>query len=110
MHIEVMNVVRPGVWCAGNVCPARHCRQLDPDVVWRVFPRQQMAFDFAKTCWQVVIIVESCVCLRAIRAPIITCYLPQSVAVFAFESEELGHQGQRKYLVTTYYHFSQKYL
>lgn len=30
-----------------------YCRQLDPDTVWRVFPRQQMAFDFAKTCWQV---------------------------------------------------------
>jgi hypothetical protein len=60
-------------------------RQLDPDMVWRVFPRQQMAFDFAKTCWQ-------------------------SVVVFAFESEEFGHQGQRKYLVTTYYHFSRRYL
>ena len=36
--------------------------------------------------------------------------LMQSVVVFAFESEEFGHQGQRKYLVTTYYHFSRRYL
>ena len=34
----------------------------------------------------------------------------QSVAVFAFESEEFGNKGQRKYLVTTYYHFSHRYL
>lgn len=34
----------------------------------------------------------------------------QSAVVFAFESEEFGNQGQRKYLVTTYYHFSMKYL
>ena len=34
----------------------------------------------------------------------------QSVAVFAFESEEFGHQGQRKYLVTTYHRFARQYL
>ena len=34
----------------------------------------------------------------------------QSVAVFAFESEEFGCQGQRKYLVTTYPLFARKYL
>lgn len=34
----------------------------------------------------------------------------QSAVVFAFESEEFGNLGQRKYLVTTYYHFSINYL
>ena len=34
----------------------------------------------------------------------------QSSAVFAFESELLGSTGQRKYLVTTYYAFGQRYL
>ena len=34
----------------------------------------------------------------------------QSAVVFAFESEDFGHEGQRKYLVTTYHHFSQNYL
>ena len=44
----------------------------------------------------------------------ISCYynlsLVQSSAVFAFESEDFGRQGQRKYLVTTYYEFGQRYL
>lgn len=40
----------------------------------------------------------------------ISCMSIQSAVVFAFESEEFGNQGQRKYLVTTYYHFSMKYL
>lgn len=58
---------------------------LQPETVWRVFPRQQMAFDFAKTCWQ-------------------------SVAVFSYECEKFGREGQRKFLVTTYYNFGQHYL
>ena len=28
-------------------------RLLEPESIWREFPRQQMAFDFATTCWQV---------------------------------------------------------
>ncbi|KAL5463616.1 hypothetical protein EMCRGX_G032530 [Ephydatia muelleri] len=34
----------------------------------------------------------------------------QNVAVFSYEAEEFGREGQRKYLVTTYYEFGQKYL
>lgn len=34
----------------------------------------------------------------------------QNVAVFAFESEDIGKEGQRRYLVTTYYVFGREYL
>ena len=30
--------------------------------------------------------------------------------MFSFESEEIGRDGQRKYLVTTYYEFGQRYM
>ncbi len=39
-----------------------------------------------------------------------TGHTHQSCAVFAVESEELGRTGQRRYLVTTYYEFGQRYL
>ncbi|KAL5463611.1 hypothetical protein EMCRGX_G032525 [Ephydatia muelleri] len=53
--------------------------------VWKVFPKQQLAVDFARAC-------------------------RENVAVFSYEAEEFGREGQRKYLVTTYYEFGQKYL
>lgn len=34
-------------------------RLLEPESVWREFPRQQMAFDFATTCWQVHYVITS---------------------------------------------------
>lgn len=37
-------------------------------------------------------------------------FILQNVAVFSYEAEEFGCDGQRKYLVTTYYEFGQKYL
>ena len=37
-------------------------------------------------------------------------YWMQNVAVFAFESEELGKDGQRRYVATTYYEFGKRYL
>ena len=43
-----------------TVCYVVFYRHLDPDIVWRVFPRQQMAFDFTKTCWQVTLYYISC--------------------------------------------------
>ncbi|XP_064403088.1 DNA-directed primase/polymerase protein-like [Halichondria panicea] len=65
--------------------PTKKTCYLTPEPLWRLFPRQQMAFDFSRSCYQ-------------------------SSAVFAFESEVLGTTGQRKYLVTTYYEFGQRYL
>ena len=32
------------------------------------------------------------------------------MAVFAFESEEFGSEGQRRFLVTSYYEFGKRYL
>ncbi|XP_065920720.1 DNA-directed primase/polymerase protein-like isoform X2 [Dysidea avara] len=58
---------------------------LKPKDVWRTFPRQQMAFDYVRQC-------------------------AQSIAVFAYESEELGGGGKRRYLVATYLTFVTRYL
>ena len=50
-------------------------RLLEPESVWREFPRQQMAFDFANTCWQVHYVTTSLpVLLRSSSTPIFTLY------------------------------------
>ncbi|XP_078661428.1 DNA-directed primase/polymerase protein-like isoform X2 [Branchiostoma floridae x Branchiostoma belcheri] len=55
-----------------------------PSPVWRLFPRQKLAFDFARCC-------------------------KQDVHVFSCEVEGESEQGQRKYLVTTYEQFWDMY-
>ncbi|XP_035664104.1 DNA-directed primase/polymerase protein-like [Branchiostoma floridae] len=55
-----------------------------PSPVWRLFPRQKLAFDFARCC-------------------------KQDVHVFACEVEGESENGQRKYLVTTYEQFWDMY-
>ena len=37
------------------------------------------------------------------------CFM-QSVGIFSFESEEFGREGQRRYIVATYYDFGKRYL
>ncbi|XP_035664107.1 DNA-directed primase/polymerase protein-like [Branchiostoma floridae] len=55
-----------------------------PSPVWRLFPRQKLAFDFARCC-------------------------KQDVHVFACEVEGESENGQRRYLVTTYEQFWDMY-
>ena len=38
------------------------------------------------------------------------CFIMQSVGIFSFESEEFGREGQRRYIVATYYDFGRRYL
>ena len=61
-----------------------------------------MAFDFAKNCWQVYAYF-----LCSDNPNLQLHFFLQNAVVFAFE---FGSEGKRKYLVTTYHHFSQHYL
>lgn len=53
--------------------------------IWRTFPRQQLALDFAKKC-------------------------RYGVGVFSWEDKKFGMKGQRHYLVCSYYNFVNTYI
>ena len=62
-----------------------------------------MAFDYMRQCAQVSyslyhVMIHWCSCVL------------QSVALFAYESEEIGGGGKRRYLVATYLTFVNRYL
>ena len=73
--------------------------------MYKVFPRQKMAQDFALHCYQVDSVIDNVWGVQVID------YLSiQSVGIFSFESEEFGREGQRRYIVATYYDFGKRYL
>lgn len=61
-----------------------------------------MAFDYIRQCAQVSIVYHVMMHGRS--------QVLQSVAVFAYESEEIGGGGKRRYLVATYLTFVTRYL
>ena len=82
-----------------------HYSLLEPEPVYKVFPRQKMALEFALNCYQVDSVIDNVWCVK-----IIDSLSMQSVGIFSFESEEFGREGQRRYIVATYYDFGKRYL
>lgn len=78
-----------------------------PSSVWKVFPRQSMAINFAQSCKEVhralLMLVCASDCPSCVLRNVLTFVLcnSQAVHVFALEREECT-EGQRIYLVTSY--------
>ena len=82
-----------------------HYSLLEPKPVYKMFPRQKMTLEFALNCYQVDSAIDNVWCIQVIDS-----LSMQSVGIFSFESEEFGREGQRRYIVATYYDLGNRYL